>query len=188
MRVGVLAFQGAFREHMEALGKLGAEAVPVRGKADMEGLSGVVIPGGESTVIGRFLVQTGLVDPMRDRIMAGELALMGTCAGAILACQRVTNDPPEGLLGVFPAEAERNHYGAQVDSFCQPVTLWDGRQIPGVFIRAPRLSPQEGASVLGVSSGQPVLMSWGRCLICSFHPELTQNQEVHRLFLDMASR
>ncbi|MCX7828079.1 MAG: pyridoxal 5'-phosphate synthase glutaminase subunit PdxT [Thermanaerothrix sp.] len=187
MRVGVVAFQGAFREHMSKLSRLGADAVPVKELEDLEGLDGIVIPGGESTVIGRFLQQEGLSSAIADRVKDGSLALMGTCAGAILTCKKVLNDPPMGSIGIFPAEARRNHYGTQKDSFQGDITLYDGQRIPGVFIRAPKLVPLEGASVLGLHQGEPVALSWGRCLLMSFHPELTEDDSMHKLFLKMSS-
>lgn len=186
MRIGVVSFQGAFREHTGKLRALGAQPVEVRNTGDLSGLRGIIIPGGESTVIGRFLHQTGLSQAIKDRVIRGEMALMGTCAGAILACRRTSNCPPQGAIDIFPAKAERNAYGTQKDSFQDNVLLWDGRRIPGVFIRAPRLSPMEGASVLGMTLGEPVMMSWERCLILSFHPELTDDNTVHELFLKMS--
>ncbi|EHM10361.1 pyridoxal 5''-phosphate synthase, glutaminase subunit Pdx2 [Thermanaerovibrio velox DSM 12556] len=187
MRIGVVAFQGAFREHISKLERLGTDVIAVKVRKDLDGLNGIVIPGGESTVIGRFLHQKGLSTVIAQRVLEGSLALMGTCAGAILACKKISNNPPMGSIGVFPAEAKRNHYGTQRDSFQGDVTFYDGHRVPGVFIRAPKLVPLEGASVLGLHNGEPAALSWGRCLLVSFHPELTDDDSVHSLFLKMSS-
>ena len=176
LRIGVLALQGAFREHARALRALGADVVEVRLPEELAGLDGLVIPGGESTTMARLAELYGLDDAIRS--YGG--AVFGTCAGMILVDRR--------HLDLADIEVERNAFGRQVASFEADVAL-AGDQIPlrGVFIRAPRvreLGP--GVEVLGDLDGEPVLVRDGRLLLASFHPELTDDLRVHELFLEMA--
>jgi len=174
-RIGVLALQGAFREHAQALRTLGADVVEVRLADELDGLDGLVIPGGESTTMMRLAELYGLDDAIRS--YAG--AIFGTCAGMILL--------DRGHLGLADLEVERNAFGRQVRSFEADVAL-AGDEIPlrGVFIRAPRVR-DVGADVevLGELDGEPVLVRDGRLLLASFHPELTDDLRVHELFLQM---
>jgi 5'-phosphate synthase pdxT subunit len=175
MRVGVLAVQGAFREHAAVLRRLGAEVVEVRKPEHLEGLDGLVIPGGESTAIGRLIRLYGLEDGIR-RFTA---PVFGTCAGMILL--------DRNHLGLVDLEVDRNAYGRQVASFEADLEL-DGEDEPlrGVFIRAPRVreaGPE--VEVLAALDGEPVLLRQGRFLVASFHPELTDDPRVHERFLDL---
>ena len=174
-RIGVLALQGAFREHAKALRALGADVVEVRLADGLDGLDGLVIPGGESTTMMRLAELYGLDDAIRS--YPG--AIFGTCAGMILL--------DRGHLGLADLEVERNAFGRQVRSFEADVAL-DGDEIPlrGVFIRAPRVRyAGSGVEVLGELDGEPVLVREGRLLLASFHPELTDDLRVHELFLQM---
>ena len=174
-RIGVLALQGAFREHAAALRKLGADVVEVRLPDDISALDGLVIPGGESTTIMRLAELYGLDAAIRA--FAG--AIFGTCAGMIVLDRR--------HLDVADLEVDRNAFGRQVRSFEADVQL-DGDEIPlrGVFIRAPRIRDVgAGVEVLGELDGEPVLVRDGRLLLASFHPELTDDLRVHELFLQM---
>jgi 5'-phosphate synthase pdxT subunit len=175
LRIGVLALQGAFREHARSLGRLGAEVVRVRRAEELDGLDGLVIPGGESTTILQ-LAQSYRLD---DAIARFEGAVFGTCAGMILLDRE--------HLGLVDLEVDRNAYGRQVWSFEADVSLaGDDLPLRGVFIRAPRvraLGP--GVEVLGELDGEPVLVRDGRLLLASFHPELTDDLRIHELFLDM---
>jgi len=174
-RIGVLALQGAFREHAQALRTLGADVVEVRLADELDGLDGLVIPGGESTTMMRLAELYGLDDAIRS--YAG--AIFGTCAGMILL--------DRGHLGLADLEVERNAFGRQVRSFEADVAL-AGDEIPlrGVFIRAPRVRDiGAGVEVLGELDGEPVLVRDGRLLLASFHPELTDDLRVHELFLQM---
>ena len=174
-RIGVLALQGAFREHAKALRALGADVVEVRLADGLDGLDGLVIPGGESTTMMRLAELYGLDDAIRS--YPG--AIFGTCAGMILL--------DRGHLGLADLEVERNAFGRQVRSFEADVAL-DGDEIPlrGVFIRAPRVRDVgSGVEVLGELDGEPVLVRDGRLLLASFHPELTDDLRVHELFLQM---
>jgi 5'-phosphate synthase pdxT subunit len=173
-RVGVLALQGAFREHIAALRSLGAEVVEVRLPGQLEGLDGLVIPGGESTTIMRLARLYGLDEAIRD--FRG--AVLGTCAGMIVL--------DRAHLGLVDLEVDRNAYGRQVASFEADVDLVDGRRLHGVFIRAPRVHDYgDGVEVLGRLDGEPVLLRDGRFVVASFHPELTDDRRVHELFLDL---
>jgi 5'-phosphate synthase pdxT subunit len=175
LRIGVLALQGAFREHAHALQALGAEVVVVRLPADLDGLDGLVIPGGESTTITLLAGSFGLDAALRRF----DGPVLGTCAGAIVLGRE--------HYGLADVEVERNAYGRQVRSFEADVVLRDDDvPIRGVFIRAPRirsLGPQ--VEVLGELDGEPVLVRDGRYLLATFHPELTDDLRVHHLFLEL---
>lgn len=175
LRIGVLALQGAFREHAQALRRLGAEAVEVRLPEELGGLDGLVIPGGESTTIMRLAELYGLDEAIRE--FRG--AILGTCAGMIVL--------DRGHLGIADLEVERNAYGRQVRSFEADVLLaGDERPLPGVFIRSPRIRVAGAdVEVLGELDGEPVLVRDGRLLLASFHPELTDDPRVHELFLEL---
>jgi 5'-phosphate synthase pdxT subunit len=175
VRIGVLALQGAFREHASALRKLGAEVVEVRLPTELEGLDGLVIPGGESTTIMRLARLYGLDEAIR----AYGGAIFGTCAGMILLDRQ--------HLGLADMVVDRNAFGRQVKSFEADVALADD-EIPlrGVFIRAPRVrAAGPEVEVLGELDGEAVLVRDGRLLLASFHPELTDDLRVHELFLEM---
>lgn len=182
MIVGVLALQGAVQEHERALARLGAESRRVRLPADLEGLGGLILPGGESTVMGLYLREYGLDEAIRKGAAAG-LALFGVCAGSILLCREVDGAP--GALGLLPARARRNAYGRQLASFEAAVSGPAG-SFQGIFIRAPALEPLEGCEVLAsLADGSPVLLRAGRVLAASFHPELVGDDRLHALFLSM---
>jgi 5'-phosphate synthase pdxT subunit len=174
-RIGVLALQGAFREHVAALRKLGAEVVEVRLPDELDGLDGLVLPGGESTTIMRLAELYGLEAAIRSY----RGAIFGTCAGMIVLDREHWD--------VADLEVDRNAFGRQVRSFEADVQLADD-EIPlrGVFIRAPRIrdvGPE--VEVLGELDGEAVLVRDGRLLLASFHPELTDDLRVHALFLQL---
>ena len=175
MRIGVLAVQGNFREHAAVLRRLGADPVEVRKPEQLDGLDGLVIPGGESTAIMRLVRLYGLEDAIRE---FGR-PLFGTCAGMILL--------DRNHLGVVDLEVARNAYGRQVASFEADLELvGEDEPLRGVFIRAPRVSEAgPGVEVLAELDGEPVLLRDGRVLIASFHPELTGDTRVHERFLDL---
>ncbi|WP_034384118.1 pyridoxal 5'-phosphate synthase glutaminase subunit PdxT [Deinococcus sp. YIM 77859] len=189
--IGVLALQGAFREHRQRLEALGARVTEVRLPADLAGLHGLILPGGESTTIARLMDDFGLWAPMRDWY-AGGGALWGTCAGAILLAREVLGAPPQfggrqASLGLMDLTVRRNAFGRQVDSFRVPLDVRGlGAPFPAVFIRAPVIE-QVGPSVevLARHAGQIVLARQGRLLASAFHPELTPDPRLHALFLDL---
>jgi 5'-phosphate synthase pdxT subunit len=175
MKVGVLALQGNFREHAAMLRGLGAEVVEVRLPEQLDGLDGLVIPGGESTAIMRLARLYGLEEALRR--FAGPI--LGTCAGMILL--------DRAHLGLVDLEVDRHGYGRQVASFEADLRL-DGEQRPlrGVFIRAPRVAAWgDDVEVLAAHDGEPVLLRDGRILVASFHPELTDDTRVHERFLEL---
>jgi 5'-phosphate synthase pdxT subunit len=176
LRIGVLALQGAFREHARALHRLGAEAVEVRLPEELDGLDGLVIPGGESTTIMHLAEIYGLDEAIRRF----DGALFGTCAGMIVLDRE--------HLGLADLVVDRNAYGRQVRSFEADVELAeDDLPLRGVFIRAPRVRELGSAArVLGSLEGEPVLVREGRILLSAFHPELTDDLRMHELFLQMA--
>jgi 5'-phosphate synthase pdxT subunit len=185
--VGVLALQGDFREHKEALRRLGVEAKEVRKPEHLLGLKALIVPGGESTTIGKLAREYGLEEAVRQRVEEGSLALFGTCAGAIWMAKEILGYPEQPRLGVLDAAVERNAFGRQVESFQEEVRVKGLGPFPGVFIRAPvfrRLG--EGVEVLAELGGLPVLVRQGRLLASSFHPELTEDARLHRLFLELA--
>jgi pyridoxal 5'-phosphate synthase pdxT subunit len=175
VRIGVLALQGAFREHAAALRKLGADVVEVRLPAELDGLDGLVIPGGESTTILRLADLYGLDDAIRS--YAG--AVFGTCAGMIVLDRE--------HLDLADLVVDRNAFGRQVRSFEADVELAaDEIPLRGVFIRAPRIRALgDGVEVIGTLEGEPVLVRDGRFLLASFHPELTDDLRVHERFMTM---
>ena len=195
LRIGVLALQGAFREHAAAVRRLGAEAVEVRRSEQVQGLHGLILPGGESTVMGKLLVEWEIMDAVRERYAAG-MPIYGTCAGLILLCTDIEgHDQPR--LGLLDATVRRNAFGRQVDSFEAPLPVkgLDAEPFPAVFIRAPlitRTGPEVEVLAAVPSSEttsgptqQAVAVRQDSILATSFHPELTKDDRVHRYFLDM---
>ncbi len=188
-KVGVLALQGDFAAHGAALERAGAEAVMVRDAEQFAALDGLIIPGGESTTMLKLLRYEGLFDALAQ--FGRERPIFGTCAGAILLAKDVTN-PPQESLGLMDLGIERNAYGRQIDSrvtAVEPESEFASRagadKLEAVFIRAPkihRVGP--GGAVLARYAGDPVLVEEGRHLAATFHPELTSDLRVHRLFLD----
>ena len=188
LRVGVLALQGAFREHVAALRRLGADVLEVRVAGDLEGLDAVVLPGGESTVIDRLLDSSGLRAPLVAALEGG-LPAFGTCAGLIvLSTAAEDGRPDQRPLGLIDVTARRNGFGRQVHSFEADVTLDGddpGGPMPGVFIRAPRIvRVGDGVEVVGTLDGEPVAAAAGGIMVASFHPELTGDDRLHRRFLE----
>jgi 5'-phosphate synthase pdxT subunit len=173
--IGVLALQGNFREHAAMLRRLGAEVVEVRLPEQLEGLDGLVIPGGESTAITRLMGLYGFEEAIRR--FAGPV--LGTCAGMILL--------DRAHLGLVDLEVERNAYGRQLASFEADLELaGEDEPLHGIFIRAPRVAETgPGVEVLAEHGGVPVLLREGRFLVASFHPELTADTRVHERFLDL---
>lgn len=190
LQVGVLALQGAYREHKKRLEALGAQVTEVRLPAQLAGLDGLVIPGGESTTIGKLMEEYGLTSAIRD-FAAGGGGVYGTCAGAILMASDVQGAPPQfgsqPSLKLLEMTVQRNAFGRQVDSFDVPLKVQGlAEPFPAVFIRAPIIvAVGEGVEVLAEYEGQKVLVRRGNLLASSFHPELTKDGRIHKLFLEM---
>jgi 5'-phosphate synthase pdxT subunit len=175
VRIGVLAVQGDFREHAEMLERLGVEAIEVRKAHELDGLDGLVVPGGESTTFMRLMRLYGLDAAVAE--FGGPI--LGTCAGMIVLGRN--------HLGLVDVEVDRNAYGRQTSSFEADLELADGGPLlRGVFIRAPRvIEAGPEVEVLAELDGEPVLLRQGRFLVASLHPELTGDTRVHELFLDL---
>ena len=182
-KIGVLALQGDFEAHEKALSRAGAEAVEVRSAEDLREIDGLIIPGGESSTMLKLLEIENLIEPLRE--FGTRRPVFGTCAGAILLANEVTH-PPQPSLGLMDISVERNAYGRQLDSriaHLKPEGI-EG-DLEAVFIRAPIIRRVgEGAKVLARYKGDPVLVEQGRHLVATFHPELTDDLRVHRLFLE----
>jgi 5'-phosphate synthase pdxT subunit len=177
LRIGVLALQGAFREHAHMLREAGAEVVEVRLPEQLDGLDGLVVPGGESTTITKLAALYGLDEAIRSF----DRPILGTCAGMILL--------DRAHLGLADLEVDRNAYGRQVASFEADLEL-EGEQRPfrGVFIRAPRVrAVGPGVEVLAELDGEPVLVRDGSVLAAAFHPELTDDPRIHQRFLELVT-
>jgi 5'-phosphate synthase pdxT subunit len=189
--VGVLDLQGDVREHVAALHEVGADSRLVKRPAELEGLDGLILPGGESTTLSMLLESTGLFDAIAAQLAGGDLPVFGTCAGLILLAREVLDGrPDQRVFGALDAVVRRNGYGRQRQSFEADVALGSGEgpPLPTVFIRAPFVvSVGRDVEVLAALEGVPVLVRHGSVLACSFHPELTRDRRVHRLFVEMCS-
>ena len=184
LTIGVLAVQGNFREHAAMLRRLGAGVVEVRKPEQLEGLDGLVVPGGESTAIGRLIRLYGLEEAIRCFAQP----ILGTCAGMILlARDAVDGVPDQPFLGAIDLVVRRNGYGRQVRSFEADLDLpGEDEPLRGVFIRAPRVEQAgPGVEVIAELNGDPVLLRQGRILVAAFHPELTEDTRVHERFLEL---
>jgi 5'-phosphate synthase pdxT subunit len=182
-RIGVLALQGDFREHAEILERLGVEPVEVRAAEDLEGLAGIIVPGGESTAIGNLMVSSGLLDAIRTFFYTGG-PVWGTCAGMVLAASATTG-PRQPLLGLMNALVERNGFGRQIHSFEKDLDV-KGFEEPftGVFIRAPFFEDVgPGVEVLSEIDGRVVAARGENILVTAFHPELTDDPRFHEYFV-----
>ena len=191
MKIGVLAIQGDFAEHIVMLNRLGVETSEVRLPAHLAGLDGLIMPGGESTTIGKLSVDYGLMEPLRE--FGRTYAIWGTCAGAIFLSKDARRDQP--LLGLMDIAVQRNAFGRQVDSFeadldIEPLKQATRTTAPyhAIFIRAPIIeSVHEDAEILSaLPDGRIVAVQQGKLLATSFHPELTQDTRFHEYFLSLA--
>ena len=185
--IGVLALQGAFQEHEQMLTRLGADYREIRQAADFTAdIAGLILPGGESTTQRKLMHSTGLLAPLQQRIRE-DMPVMGTCAGLILLAQELSNDEETGL-STLPVRVKRNAYGRQLGSFATDISLAGIGKFPMRFIRAPYIEKilQPDVEVLATYQGQITAVRYRKQLAMSFHPELTQDLRVHRLFLQMA--
>ena len=187
--VGVLALQGAFHAHARALKQLNVEVREVRLPHDLDGLDGIVLPGGESTTMSHLLISSGVFEVLAQRVADG-LPTMGTCAGLILLAQRVLDARPDQVsCSVLNVTVRRNGYGRQIDSFEADIAV-TGLETPftAVFIRAPIIEEVgNGVKILAMHNGAPVAVAAQNVIAASFHPELTSDVRFHELFLHMIS-
>jgi 5'-phosphate synthase pdxT subunit len=181
--------QGAFAEHISALESSGARTRLVRTREDLEGLDGIVLPGGESTTMTMLMERNGLLEPLREAISHG-LATFATCAGMIVLARDVVDGMAgQSGLGLLDIGIRRNGYGRQVDSFEASLDVkgLSGKSFPGVFIRAPLVESTGAAEVIAQHDGHPVAVRQGRIVALCFHPELTDDLRLHRQFVRMAA-
>ncbi len=189
MKIGILALQGAFWEHLGILEGLGVEPALVRLPGELEGLNGLIIPGGESTTMSKLMLEYQLDQPLKDRALAG-FPVLGICAGMVLLAKRISDSSLQ-TLGLMDMGVRRNAFGSQADSFETDLQIPALGQEPfhGVFIRAPVI---EGANstvelLARLDDGRAVAARQGKLLAAAFHPELGSDLRLHRYFLDMAS-
>jgi len=186
-KIGVLALQGAVREHSRSIEVCGAEAVPVKRPADLIGLDALILPGGESTTMRRLIDRYDFMEPLRDFAVSGK-PMFGTCAGLILLAKEVVGYA-EPHLGVMDVKVERNSFGRQIDSFEADLDI-NGLDTPfnAVFIRAPHIvSVGPSTEILCEHEGKIVMARSGQFLGCSFHPELTDDHRITQYFIDMVA-
>jgi 5'-phosphate synthase pdxT subunit len=191
VKVGVLALQGAFREHREVLDALGVEAIEVRTPAVLGALDALILPGGESTTMSKLLDTAAVRAPLAERLADG-LPVLGTCAGMILLARDVVDGrPDQESFGAIDVAVRRNAYGRQRDSFEADLVVdgLPGGPFPGVFIRAPRIeSVGGGVEVLATHENTPVVAREGSVVVTSFHPELSGDLRLHEWFLRESGR
>jgi 5'-phosphate synthase pdxT subunit len=187
MKIGVLAAQGAFAEHIAVLNKLDIEGVPIRLAGELRGVAGLIIPGGESTTISRLMADYDLVKEITGLVGNG-LPVFGTCAGLILMARQISGNNARSL-GLMDITVKRNAFGRQVDSFETElkITALGEKAFPGVFIRAPKIETcGNGVEVLSkLADGTIVAARQGKLIATAFHPELTDDLRFHRYFLDI---
>lgn len=185
MAIGVLAIQGDFAAHARALRRIGVDVIEVRRSNDLDATDGLIIPGGESTTMLKFIEEENLAASITD-FARQRKPIFGTCAGAILLAREVYN-PAQASLGLIDIGVERNGYGRQVDSFIAGIeTAFEGGPLEAVFIRAPRIrGAGPNVEVLASLNDEPVLVREGNTLAATFHPELTGDIRVHSLFVEM---
>ncbi|WP_456114476.1 pyridoxal 5'-phosphate synthase glutaminase subunit PdxT [Streptococcus sp.] len=188
MKIGILALQGAFAEHSRVLEKLGVPSVEIRNlddfQQDQSDLSGLILPGGESTTMGKLLRDQNMLLPIREAILSG-LPVFGTCAGLILLAKEITSQK-ESHLGTMDMVVERNAYGRQLGSFYTEAECKGVGQIPMTFIRGPIISSVgEDVEILATVNNQIVAAQEKNMLVTSFHPELTDDVSLHQYFINM---
>lgn len=186
MKIGVLAFQGDIAEHIHHIRALKSDAVEIKNENQLDNIDGIILPGGESTTIGKFLINTNMLNPLKEKILDG-LPVWGTCAGMILLANFIEGSSRK-YLGVIDIGVRRNAYGKQIDSFYDEELIPEvsDSKIPLVFIRAPYIT-YLGKNIknLCAVNGNTVAARYKNILVTSFHPELTENSKFHEYFLSM---
>ncbi len=188
MKVGVLALQGSVQEHLRMLRECGVEPVEVRLPQDMDNIYGLIIPGGESTTIGKLMKEYGLDKEIVRRYSKG-MPIYGTCAGAIVLAKNILGKSQD-KLGLADITIKRNYYGRQKESFETMLDLHEfDKPFRGIFIRAPIIDAvHNGAKIMSSFKNKPVLVRQGNLLLCTFHPELTDDRRLHKYFVDMIKK
>lgn len=186
--IGVLALQGAVEPHVRMLERCGVQALRVRFADELDVVQGLIIPGGESTTVGKLMARFGLDEKIRERAAEG-MPILGTCTGMILLAKEIA-DSDQDRLGLMDITVKRNAFGRQVDSFETDLEVADigGEPVRAVFIRAPYAVNVNGVEVLAQFDGKAVFVRQCNLLGCSFHPELTQDTRVHQFFVDMVQQ
>jgi 5'-phosphate synthase pdxT subunit len=189
MKIGVLALQGDFREHIDILGRLKVDTVEVRKKEDLKNLAGLIIPGGESTTIMKLMKKYGLDREIKNGHKQG-MAIYGSCAGAITLTKEIENYPKQPSLALADITISRNSYGRQIDSFEEKIAIkGEKKQFPAIFIRAPIIRKTgKKAEILARQKNNPVLIRQDNLLISTFHPELTDDNRIHAFFLKLCPK
>ncbi len=186
MKIGVLALQGSVKEHFDMLKKCEVEPVLVKLPRDLKEINGLIIPGGESTTLGKLMREYGLDKEIKRRYKEG-MPIYGTCAGAILLAKNIV-DSKQLKLGLMDISVKRNDYGRQVDSFEAELSIFD-KPFRGIFIRAPGIdSIHNGCKILAQFENKPVLVEQGNLLVSTFHPELTNDLRLHKYFVKMVDK
>lgn len=184
MKIGVLAVQGAFIEHEQMIWKSGHDTVEIRQKKDLDGIDGLILPGGESTVQGQLLKKLDMFDDMKAMITDG-LPTLGTCAGLILLAQKIEQDPVVHL-GTLPVTVKRNAYGRQLASFITTEDITDIGEFPMTFIRAPYIvDANDDVDILATVDGKAVAAKWHNQIGLAFHPEMSDDTRIHEYFLTL---
>lgn len=188
MKIGILALQGAFLEHKKILDKLGVTSIYIKEKSQLEEIDGIILPGGESTTMGKLMREFDLLEPLKEKIING-MPVFGTCSGLILLAKRLANDDTVHL-GVMDIVVKRNGYGRQLGSFqCLGSIKGIEKKIEMVFIRAPYVEVVgEGVEVIGEVEGKIIAVKEKNMLGISFHPELTEDTTLHKYFLNMIEK
>jgi pyridoxal 5'-phosphate synthase pdxT subunit len=185
MKIGVLALQGDFREHINMLKKIGMNPIEVKKPEDLDKVYGLIIPGGESTTIGKLMKKYQLDKEIKERYRQG-MPIYGTCAGAILLAKDIQNSK-QHKLGIIDISVSRNSYGRQIESFETDISLPDSKKpFKAIFIRAPQITEiRNGVKILAKHNDHPVLARTENILISTFHPELTDDTRIHEYFIKM---
>lgn len=185
MKIGVLALQGSFKEHMEMLKRCNADASPVKLPEDLKNLNGLIIPGGESTAIGNLMQQNNLHTEIIKRHKEG-MAIYGTCAGAIILSKSIAGSS-QPRLNLLDMSIKRNDYGRQIDSFETELDIEKIGKFKGIFIRAPVIEKvNNNIQILSKLNSKPILVQKDNLLASTFHPELTNDKRVHEYFIEIA--
>ena len=186
MKIGVLALQGSVNEHIDMLKKCRVEPILVKLPRDLEDINGLIIPGGESTTLGKLMKEYGLNKTIKRRYEEG-MPIYGTCAGAILLAKEIIGSKQPNL-GLMDISVRRNDYGRQIDSFEAELNIFD-KPFRGIFIRAPVINSfHNGCKIIAEFENNPILVEQGNLLVSTFHPELTDDLRIHKYFVEMVDK